>query len=63
MNNTMAVQGLRILLYMASTFLTTKGLIDPAASADLTQNLELLSGSLMGLGTVAWWLKANWRKS
>jgi hypothetical protein len=41
----------------------TKGYVDPATSPDLSQNIELLGGSILGLGTFAWWLKANWRKS
>ncbi|MEQ1956025.1 hypothetical protein [Mesorhizobium sp. CN2-181] len=62
-NNAMTVQFVRILGYLLSSFLVTKGYIDPAASAELTQNIELLTGGLLGVGTFVWWLKANWRKS
>lgn len=62
-NNAMAVQFVRILLYLLSAFLTTKGFIDPAAAPELSQNIEALGGSIIGVGAFVWWLKANWRKS
>lgn len=56
-------QFLRILLYLVSSALATKGVLDPAALPDLAANVEALGGGLLGIGTFVWWLRANWRKA
>lgn len=64
MNGTdLKTQFLRILLYLVSSALATKGVLDPAAIPDLPANVEALGGGLLGIGTFLWWLRANWRKA